>query len=216
MAVIKSVDSFLMNLLFKAANPFTKEKLVEALTASGFTEPIADIQQLVLGGGEVIAKKDEVKVNYAPERGVIGVSGCSVPQVMSNFKLLLDILNKELPVTDILKLCEIILTTKVESGTMPKEAISAFVGAEKLGPFKGLFGEETTISTIRLVPKKGSDTREDIEWFDVVIEPLVLLPKLYYLRVVYRSGDLNKVIRFSDGLERRILDIISLIERGGE
>ncbi|MCP8316889.1 MAG: hypothetical protein H3Z51_08540 [archaeon] len=71
--------------------------------------------------------------------------------------------------------------------------------------------QDLSMFTLRFVTR-GKVPNQD-EWFDITIEPDILMPtQRYAISIVFRSKDKSVVERFGEKLESNLLKIIETIE----
>lgn len=216
---VQMVDQFQINILFNYPNPFSEENILSKLTKKGFESiRTANISDILPIRSAQIARKDSVTINYIPEKGILGVSGNSFSDVSKMFielnSLISEIMGADVVDGNIVKLYEIISKSRISSskeGYEPKEAISNFIGKEKIKRFEKVV-DNPSFFTIRIAPKTGRPN--DVEWYDIIIEPLYINPMQYNISIIYRSQKFENIKKFVEDIENKIINTISLIEEG--
>jgi hypothetical protein len=160
-----------------------------------------------------IAQLGETTVDVDLSRAILGIESSSSKEALTGFKQLLDIIRKDLHVDPEQNtwFVETIAELNVE-GT--KDAISAIRNAYAddalVRTATKMLGEETGFFGIRIGSKESEPSGPN--WFDLRIEPLLRNPGVYYLSLVYRNSDGAKVLRFADGMDPKISQIVSSLE----
>ena len=99
----------------------------------------------------------------------------------------------------------------IESKKKAIDCISnLFSQIEFLSKSSSILGSETSLFTIRLIPK--GQIPNQAEWFDIVIEPIILRPSHFYASVVFRSKNEAKVLSFAKKSESKLLELAKIIQ----
>jgi len=138
--------------------------------------------------------------------------GTNIKSVVSAFEILTSSIEEDigLKLSETSDYIETTITARILTKKNPKEAISNFIELSRLKQFKKVFGMDSTIFSLRLVPLKNNPT--DYEWYDITVEPLIISPKQYRVNVVYRKPDLKKTMEFTKNIDIIILKTIEIIE----
>jgi len=198
--------------------PIDTSILIEKLGQIGFSLP-PRIPRPPAGTGisyqpvGSIGQKGQDSVDLDLGKGIIGVEGVDSADVVKDFKSVEQILSHDFLV-DVEKrtwflecIAEMSLTgrksaTETTRNLFPESKLFQQVG-QTMGVMAVPFG-------LRLASKNSLPLDED--WFDFKLEPLVHNPRAYYLSIVYRSANRNKVYDFLTGLEVKVEDVLRTVE----
>lgn len=172
--------------------------------------------RIIIGG--TIARKGDCSIFMDPDRGVLGVRGKHVLEVLSYFDQIQDLIKADLNI-DLdadARFYEISAELSITTGKDPIAATTRlFANSKDLARLGRLVDAEVSSYGIRLVPANHAPTGE--EWFDYRIEPQVTKPRSeYHSVVVYRSRTKANVVTVSQTLEDRVKNLIKAIEEGLE
>ncbi len=208
-----------ISFLFNNPFPFPEEELIENLSKKGFSE-IKDIPK-IMGAPPLqivrasIAKKGNNEVIYNPDKGHVGVGGENFKEVNDDFNILESTLRDDLEIDfSIIKSIELISANRVYTKNDPLETISKFCDSKNLSKFKEIFNEDVKPLSVRMYTKTEIVGGLNIipNWVDLTIEPFIPNPKYYFVRLIYRNTDKDKVKGISKEIERVILRSIELME----
>ncbi len=110
-----------------------------------------------------------------------------------------------------IKHLEFAAVLRVLTSKNPVKVISAYLSNRKQQFFSRLLGEPAILTSVRVVPRDRLP--DESEWYDLTIEPLWKSPEnRYYVHVVYRSRNVEKVLSFVDGVKDLVVQIIEHLE----
>lgn len=206
------VDDFRISHIFDIEEPVVEKDLIQALEKHQY-KVINDrvishppIRAVILN----IATKNNVNITYQKESipSYIGAAGKDMREVLNQF----DILNNLLTQIDATlqgrhTSTEMILAAKVFGDTLPNDTIP-IIASNDAPKFTKIFDEPLKTESITMSSKNiNSESYNSIH-----IAPLYRSPRYYYVRLVHREKELNKVVDFSKRAEQIIKDTISLME----
>lgn len=165
---------------------------------------------------DAIAEKGDFQITADSVRRVLGVRSASPILVANGFKELVEVLEKEMLVnlrTSVI-FYELIGSFRVTADHNPLDRLNSVFGKAKiLSQTRDIFGEEVAPFSLRLVPKGRHP--DSLEWLDVTLEPILTSPaNKYYVGVVYRSVNMDKVMDFLSRVEEKIAQLIEKIGGG--
>lgn len=205
--------------LFNNPYPFPEEQLIEGLSKKGFSE-ITDTPK-IMGAPSLqvvraaIARKGNNEVIYNPDKGHVGISGENFKDVNRDFDILESTLKDDLEIdASAIKSTELVLANRVYTKNDPLEVISRFLYGKNISKFKEILGEDVKPFTVRIYSQTeiSGSINTIPNWVDLTIEPFIPNPKYYFVRLIYRSTDNDKVKEISKGIDEIILKSIELIE----
>ncbi len=200
---------------------FDLHEILELLLDMGY-EPLGGVPPRVFGyragGSGQIARKGGVVVDINTDGRIIGVSGLDRTQTMNEFKAIEDGIREQLMVDLKNYFYEILAEFEVFSGNNPLEAFS------NLGnTIEGLDIGCTPDTELSLYGVKycwKGKVPDSPEWTEIRIEPLSSkADKIYYVSVIYRNIDWNKLLLFGENIIEFVRGLIERIEgnkKGGE
>jgi hypothetical protein len=162
-----------------------------------------------------IARKGDVIIDVSDERGIIGVASPLSDLTIKSFEEILQLIRSNLKFDpeSIASFYEFIGQCEVESPYSPVEKIGHI--SEKnsiIDEISKVIGRDTSLFTLRLVPK--GEIPNQVEWFDVTIEPhLIHARSVYTISAVYRSKNKSLVQKFAEGFLTTIDKILEIIEK---
>lgn len=204
------IASVLNSLFF----PFTFPDVIESLKKRGFSIPslpesIPTGQKAYLGG-HIAAKKDCL-VELNPDKNLVAVDSFS-NNINSIMQELLSIATTDFHVNlaEELDYSELTGHYIVMSDNNPLESIRK-LRCEHFDKFNEIFDVETTPYNLSIVPEGLTPMNRN--WFEVRIEPRITMPShSYYIIVVYRNKNHEKVMNFSQNINSNITSLIESIE----
>jgi len=212
---IRLVD-FLKSLHF----PITAFRLLDTLRRKGYKvlvpypPPVPRTHRVYVSGR--IAEKNGCIIVIDSDKRFMGVEGTNLRTVKAIYEELSSLVTEEFGINmsderDYLEfVCEgIIRTRKIAF----KEIGRAFMDAKIVKKVSEILGEEVMTHTISFVPLDRMSS--DKEWFEIRLLPHIGLPtREYEFTVVYRSPDCQKVRKFYEDVESKLLMIVEAIEAG--
>ncbi len=200
--------------------PIEYSDLVTALQKFGYKA--AKAPRLPVGTGAnlepagVVAQLGDSTLDVDIGRGILGIDASSPAEALTGFRQLIQILQKELNI-DIPHstwFVETIAELNVEGSRKALNALrNLYSQAELIKVTTQLLREPTALFGIRIGSAKNDPSGPD--WFDLRIEPLLRNSQIYYVNVVYRNSNEEKVLQFVEGLDIRVGKIINSLESGG-
>ncbi|MDY6916830.1 MAG: hypothetical protein SVP26_02620 [Chloroflexota bacterium] len=153
-----------------------------------------------------------------PNRGVLGIQGKDIPEVIGYFDKVRE-LAKQLSDVDLDKearFYEVAADLAIATDISPLEVTAnLFAGASDLQRLGNLLGAAICNYGVRLVPANQAPTGE--EWFDYRIEPLLARPSSeYFSSIVHRSRDRDSVVTAAGKLSETIKALVGAMEGGAE
>ena len=159
------------------------------------------------------ARKGSCVVDLIPDLQVIGVKGGNIEEVEEIYEEVKEVILNELDINfeQEVKFYEFTGDYNIESKKKAIDCISnLFSQIEFLSKSSSILGSETSLFTIRLIPK--GQIPNQAEWFDIVIEPIILRPSHFYASVVFRSKNEAKVLSFAKKSESKLLELAKIIQ----
>jgi len=197
--------------------PIDGRDLIEAARKIGYsvtTTPLPQIARGRLSFEGNFAQKGEVILDLNTERCILGVSAKSYDIAIKAFdELCSSVLNEfNVDLAEGSRFYEIMSEIKYNSMKNPLESISDMFQRNYLVSNIGkILEQDLSMFTLRFVTR-GKVPNQD-EWFDITIEPDILMPtQRYAISIVFRSKDKSVVERFGEKLESNLLKIIETIE----
>lgn len=166
--------------------------------------------------GGKIASRDDLKFRMHPERGVVGVDGKKIDDVLDEFQEVAHLFKEKLDVDldDRARFYEFTCELFVVSSKETKKTLAElFSGFEHMKRFREIIGHDTVNYGIRLVPARTDP--DSAHWFDYKIEPMVTNPnRTYYVYVVYRDkkDKKNAVMEAAKRLEETTKSLVKAME----
>ena len=160
---------------------------------SHLTSPLP-VRPIRVGGGGMIARKENFSVNMDFDRNIVGLSGKSSERIIEVFDELTKILKDEMRVdlASRARYYEMVSHYHVITNRKPSERFSRICeGMEIFEKIEKIMGFPVSSFGLRISPK-GSDP-DEVEWFDVAVEPDTPQPNKYYCGIVFRSKEKEKV-----------------------
>jgi hypothetical protein len=195
-------------------------KLLEALQRAGYM-PLIPPQHRPLAHGVnlrfegLIARKGENVVDGNTDRGVLGVEGPSFESVVKCFEELRNLVNEDLgfDIEEVALFYEVIAQFSIETLINPLETIrKAYGDSGLITTISNIIGQETSLFSFRFVPR--GRTPNQVEWFDIIIEPDLIKPtNIYTVYAIYRSADRSKINKIGNELVSKLLRFIDEIEK---
>lgn len=195
--------------------PFTYPEMHDSLKKEKYElEPITPKMPATMPSGTAaylaghVATKNDCKILLDDIRKILVIAGKVPSKVRSIYEEIGRIAQKDFGVdSKAIDYVELIVDAHV---TPDKEPISTmqelFKDIKILKKFDEILEEETSIFEIRIA-SKGADPNSK-NWFDVRVMPLITNPKLYYVRLVYRAEEIEKVDNFTNKLQPKIESLI--------
>lgn len=212
-------QNYRVTFLFNNPYPFPEEELIEKLSKKGFSE-IKDIPK-ILGAPPLqvvratVARKGNNEVMYNPAMGHVGIIGENFKEVNGDFEILESTLLSELAIdASAIKSAEIISSNRVSSKNEPLNVISRFLENANLSTFKEILGDNVKPFTLRMFAETeiSGSINTLPNWAELTIEPFIPNPKYYFVTLIYRNIDTNKVKEVAKEIETKILNSIELLE----
>lgn len=158
-----------------------------------------------------IATKDDCIIQTDSEKKLIAIEGDNTEKIIQITEDLL-LMSKEdfdISLNTDTDYAELTVNYVVDTGKNPMNIFDKFK-TKRFDRFSELLEYDTTLFGIRLVPNLPPYSRY---WHDIEIRPRLTRPnKEYYVSVIYRSEDIEKVINFTKRVDTVILTIIEEIE----
>jgi len=204
--------AFVLN---KVLYPFTYPEIVYSLKERKYN--IALPAGTLPSGGRVyiggpVAKKESVVIIAKDDAKILQAEGDSINKVIASAKEIIEIAKADfqLDMDKDLSHLELAADLNVRVNTSPIDETQKFMMTERYNKFNSIMGRETASNAINIVPKGSYPT--DVNWFDIRIEPKTTLPKkLYYINIIYRDHDMNKVLDFAGQLIPKTISILNAI-----
>jgi hypothetical protein len=163
-----------------------------------------------------IARKDNNAIIFDPDRQVVGVSGGSVKEVIQTFNDLEQIISEglQIDISSFVRFYETLAEYQLFTDRNPRQVLESIPGLNDLSSkISSVIGVDVSTFGFRM-GSKGMDPNQE-EWMDIRVEPVVTkADKAYYLSVVYRSRDKEKVKGFLSSLEDILTQLVGLLEKG--
>jgi len=162
-----------------------------------------------------IARKSDFIVNLDTDRNLLGLAGKSSDNILEAFDELIDVFRREMNVNleSKTKYYETVGIYHIHTRKKPSEQFSLI--SERMDLFKKLNEVlKTPVSTfgVRLCPKNAIPNQ--IEWFDIAIEPEILESKQYYSSIVFRSAKKDTVAQWASDDRKLLTKLVGVIESG--
>lgn len=217
--VVKLTLAFTKSFIFVDIEEDLSRRLVEA----GFKVPEEGSRVLRVSqdGKQTLARrwaKDGVDALYDPERSFLSAEGTELPKVAEAFSDLRRIAREALgeKFAPELKWGEVNVLVRA-IGTKPSLEVLSQRGpidlAEKVG--RGFGFDLRPMSMGFFFAEKGEWERRLVEitdWVHVSVEPFIPNPTYYIFRVVCRLKDVEKVEAFGKDLERKLDELLAMLE----
>jgi len=213
------LDEIRIAFIFSSPEPIPEEILIENLVKRGFNKSEEIPQEIIpkkLGMKRAdIAQKGDCRILYNNEKGIIGIIGKRVSEVLERFEEI-ETLLKEVEFGIDVETHEL----RVDSRTFvknkkPLDSIARFLGEEKFVKFDKIIGYEIAPFSIRFYPKNKKETTKNIkqipDWFDISIFPYVLNPHYFGVNFVVRNPEFTIMTDFLKRIEEIISQIIEVI-----
>ncbi len=197
--------------------PIETSDLLAGLQRHGYK--IAKSPRIPIGLGAsietagTVAQLGETEVDMDLRHGIIGVESGSSKDTIAGFRQLLDILKNDLRMDPERStwFVETITELSIQGTQRAIAAIrDAYSESALVKAANKVLGEPTGFFGIRIGSKESEPSGPD--WFDLRIEPMLRNLEVYYVNLVYRSSDSTKVLRFAEGIESKISEIIGVLE----
>jgi len=208
---------------YRSKFPFVDADLEKNLEEAGFSSssPGRRVLRLSSDGQESVALRwtsSGSEVYYDPTRAFLSAEG-SVPEgVHEAFGKLVKIAAALLGPTwaTELKWTELYATIRILGERKPLESYTETYSPkiiERVGKILG-----TTVKPFLFAVfsspggEEGQPLNEIPNWVTIVVEPFIQNPKYYFMKLVFRQQDTEKVVGFASRLEKIVGGIISEIE----
>ncbi len=197
-------------------HPFVHPDLVISLKEKKYSlqqiPPIPPGPRAYIDG--YIAMKNECLVETNNEKKLLAVDGVDNEKTIQVMKDIISMSQKDFNVnldTD-LDFIELTAHCIIATDKNPLEAFNKFKSCT-FDRFTELLGSEATLFGVRLTPNNSPPSSK--YWYDIQIQPrLTKSDKEYYVSIIYRAEDVEKVIDFCQKINSKIESIITLIEEG--
>ena len=159
-----------------------------------------------------IAQLGDSTIDADMRRGIIGLNASSVQEVVSGFRQLVSIMQTELNVNidDHTWFVEFACDLNIRGNDRAIDALRN-VKTNVAEVTAKAFGEPMGIFSLRLGSKEHDPSGPD--WFDLRIEPLLRNPQVYFVAIVYRNSNVNRVLKTAELTEDNIGTIIDSLEK---
>jgi hypothetical protein len=163
----------------------------------------------------VIAEKDNCTVQIEPNLQIIAVDGSSVTNTKDIFNEVGDVFKNvfQIDLPSSTKFYEIIYECLLISNKNPRLVFDNIKEISSLTTKIGsVIGLDVSLFGLRLGSKNIIPNSDN--WFDFRIEPVVKkADSQYYISIIYRNPDINKVVDLYDKLEDELLEIVNIIQQ---
>lgn len=159
-----------------------------------------------------IATKDKCLIETDNGRKTIAVEGNNKEKIIEIMKDLVLMSQEEfgMNIRNDIYYMETVANFILSTNRSPMDVFSKF----KLPFFDGLpkiLGTDSMLFGVRLSPATGLPSSK--EWYDIEIIPrFTKSDKEYYISIIYRSEDIEKVLEFGKRIDHVIISIINFIE----
>ena len=187
---------------------------VRLLVERGYVQktqlPPPRFRSIVGGSGVVAVKSPDVLVDVNTDSHQIGVTSDSPDLALREFKTI-EAEVKERILSGLKPgYYEASAEVLVETGKNPVKVLRDVGSNRSLTEILELAGEDVSLYGIMLSRGRPDST----DWIHVEIMPYPITPeKTYYVSVIYRKPDLEKIERFAKNMVYNIVDLIEIIER---
>ncbi len=165
----------------------------------------------------VFAQHGETVIDADIGRGILGVEGTSPTEIATGFHQLMEVLNDEFNI-DTRKntwFIENINELNVQGSRNALDSIKHFdTDSPLVNITNKVLGEPTAYFGLRIGSKQTSPI--DPDWFDLRIEPLLRNLSVYWVNIVYRSPEEDKVLRLLEDIDKNVQLVISNIESSAD
>ncbi len=218
-----SVDTFKITLAFKNPFPFMEDDLNEGLERRGFKRPkdgatVLRISQDGRQGSAFRWVREETEVYYEPVRPFLSAEGLSFSTVAAAFGEL-HALARELlegAFESQKEWAEINALVRGLGSQAPLIALKEYANESLYGAIGRMVGRPVQPFSISVYsseePELNRPLNEIPDWIHFGIQPLVLNPQYYVIRLVFRQQDVKRVEEFAQNLEKALLGFLGEIE----
>jgi len=196
--------------------PFTYPDVAESLKKRGYIipplPPLPRGPRIYIGGR--IAMKDDCTVDIDDSRKLIASEGSSVQSTINTLKELMVTAKEDFYIdldkeTDYLELlADMVVVTEKN----PIESIGKVFEENKyLKRVNEILNIDSSIFTFGVAIKGGNPASKN--WLDIRLEPRITMPtRGYDVHIVYRDGDVSKVLEFASKVNLKIEELIKEME----
>lgn len=201
--------------------PFDVAQFLRALPRQGFFLP-ESLEEATLAipirariePSGIVAKKGEITVRLDVDRRVLGVLSLDPEATLTEMESLESLLRDELGFDSptVAQYYEFLGSVSIHAQRSPLESWTAHLAqVPVVEQASKLIGTEVSPFGLRLAPAGGVPNQ--LDWFDIRIEPRVQAPTEYhYADMVFRHPARDRVFAFVGNLDHLLEELVSLVE----
>lgn len=202
-------------------HPFDAEKFYAELDGKFKAEKVQGFTlnvEGVLSGIDKVYTFRKARLNFDPDRGIVGVTGENYADVNDAFGIVRSTLEEELDF-DLgeIRYLELVAGGRFKPKGLPVARLSATYDQEALIKLSAFFnGESVTPLTLRVGQADTSETKESLrdlrEWFEMRVEPFTINPAFFFWALVYRKRIPSAVMEIWESLESRLTNLMKSLD----
>lgn len=198
--------------------PFDTGELISILTKYGYAPaapppPLAPSRGIRFAMTGTIARKGGMTIDINDDRGILAATAPSSTLAISGLNEVLQLIRTNLNV-DLEKQAsfyELIGHGAFETDKNPLETIGKITKGNKvIEKLSEVLGEDVSLWTLKLASR--GHVPNQVEWFDLTIEPDLMRSSTYNVSAVFRSQDKSRVQKFTEEFTSNIPNLIDAIE----
>lgn len=216
------IDQNKITIAFNNPFPFPEDDLETELKTKDYVVP-KEPTMISVGpdGGQSIVKRwerEEVGVYYDSNKGFLSSEGKDFKKVSAGFEDIREIAKNLLgsDLTTETEWAEVLFNCRCLGDKRPLKAFEDYLPSQPYLKFEEIGVENLKPFSLKMYSAEESELEGPLNkipnWVHINIEPLIINPKYYYIRVVYRQVDISKVGVFSTKLKEVVESLINHIE----
>ena len=212
-----NLQSFRISLVLKSFFfPLTSAETFQSLRKRGFETgrspaPVPSGPRIYVSG--ILGRKGKSFIDVDNAQKIVAVQGETIEESVQTFREINEMIAQDffVKLDEDIDYVELIAHFLIQTEKNPFEVIQNSSQMKSKKRFEEIMGVDVAEYRFSIAPRGILPSSRD--WFEVNVSPKLTMPeKAYWVEVVFRDTDRNKVIKFAETLNSTIASVISAIE----